>query len=78
MDESPDIGIAAVPPDIPGDIGVDEAGAAADGSVVGVDGVSAVCAKAVGAAASMAATAPDRAQTRSVVRVDIGGEAPFR
>ena len=45
---------------------------------VGVVGESVACAKAFGAAAaSMAATAPASAKRCSVVRVDMGGKAPF-
>ena len=83
-----DIGIEVVDPEAPAS-GV--AGGAGDGTVVpgasvvvGFDagggaagGVSGVCAKALGADASMAATALASAQRCRFVRVDMGGKAPF-
>ncbi len=86
--DEPDIGMEAVLPDMPGVIGA-EVGAEAFGSVVGVEGVpadggaggvigSVACAKAPGAAvASIAATALASANLCKVIRVDIGGKAPF-
>jgi hypothetical protein len=73
-----DMGAEAVLPDIPGVIGIGVLGAEAFGSVVGVEGVLAACAKAPGAAAaSMAATALASANLCKVIRVGMGGKAPF-
>lgn len=80
--------MGAVLPDMPGVIGTEEVGIEAFGSVVGVEGIAAdggvgggvasvACAKAPGAAASMAATALASAKRCKFVRVDMGGKAPF-